>query len=131
MLESVQRHWTKQVFGMHTMGYEERLRALDQYSIQGRLLRADLIYYWKVFHGKCAVVPTDLFTLSEHCVTRGHRFKVELPRTQTDFRKRSLSVRCIMAWNRLPEEVVSTSDLSVFKSRLADCLGDALYRYHH
>ena len=131
MLEAVQRHWTKQIVGMRTMEYGERLKTLNQYSVQGRLLRADLIFYWKIFHGKCAVTPTDLFTLSENGVTRGHRFKVELPRTQTDIRKRSLSVRCITAWNNLPEEVVLVSDLSTFKSKLAGCLGEALYSYHH
>ena len=76
MLESVQRLWTKQVIGLHDMEYGARLRALNQYSVLGRLLRADLIYYWTVFNGKCAVAPSDLFTQAEYRGTRGHRFKI-------------------------------------------------------
>ena len=130
ILESVQRLWTKQVIGLKDMDYGARLRALKQYSVRGRLLRADMIYYWKVFHGKCALAPGDLFKQAEYQGTRGHRFKIELPRTRTDVRKRSFAVRGIATWNQLPDNVVATRDLSSFKKRLAECLGDALYRFH-
>ena len=130
ILESVQRLWTKQVIGLKDMDYGARLRALKQYSVRGRLLRADMIYYWKVFHGKCALTPGDLFKQAEYQGTRGHRFKIELPRTRTDVRKRSFAVRGIATWNQLPDNVVATRDLSSFKKKLAECLGDALYRFH-
>ena len=130
ILESVQRLWTKQVIGLKDMDYGARLRALKQYSVRGRLLRADMIYYWKVFHGKCALAPGDLFKQAEYQGTRGHRYKIELPRTRTDVRKRSFAVRGIATWNQLPDNVVATRDLSSFKKRLAECLGDALYRFH-
>lgn len=61
ILESVQRRWTKRILGMSNLDYQCRLRALDLYSVQGRLLRADIIQCWKVFHGKCSVSPTDIF----------------------------------------------------------------------
>ena len=32
--------------------------------------------------------------------------------------------------NQLPDNVVATRDLSSFKKKLAECLGDALYRFH-
>lgn len=130
VLESVQRFWSKHVLGLQEKDYGTRLKALNQFSVQGRLIRADLIYYWKVFHGKCAVKPDDLFTLAEHGGTRGHRYKVKLPSIQTDIRKRSFAVRCITAWNRLPDDVVSTTDVSQFKAKLADRLGETLFMYH-
>ena len=49
VLESVQRRWTKRVDGLANLDYESRLRALNQYYVQGRLLRADLVQYWKIF----------------------------------------------------------------------------------
>ena len=118
------------MLGLRDIDYDARLKALNQYSIRGRLLRADLIYCWKMFHGKCAMAPADIFTVTGYGVTRGHRYKVDLPRTQTDIRKRSFGVRCVTTWNQLPDCVVSMKDLSAFKARLADCLGDNLFRYH-
>ena len=52
LLESVQRRWTKRIDGLRSLSYDDRLRALNLYSAQGRLLRADLIQYWKIFNGK-------------------------------------------------------------------------------
>ena len=40
LLESVQRRWTKEITGLAALPYSERLRALELYSVHGRLLRA-------------------------------------------------------------------------------------------
>ena len=55
LLESVQRRWTKQIESLEGLEYGDRLRALNLYSLQGRLIRADLIRYWKIFNGKSFV----------------------------------------------------------------------------
>ena len=129
VLESVQRRWTKRVHNMSNRDYGARLRALGQYLIRGRLLRADVIQCWKLFHGKCAVEPTDLFTLAPRIGTRGHKFKVNHIRAQTDVHKRSFSVRCAELWNSLPDRVVSEDNLQTFKLMLNDALGEALFEY--
>ena len=105
-LESVQRRWTKHIAGLSSLDYRSRLSSLNLYSIQGRLLRADMIQYWKVFHDKCAVSPADLFTLPPQLGMRGHCFKIFHSRSQTDVRRRSFSVRGVRLWNSLPEHVV-------------------------
>ena len=128
-LESVQRRWTKRIEGMSSLDYQCRLRTLNLYSVQGRLLRADMIQCWKMFQGKCAVTPTELFTLAPESGTRGHRFKVCHPRPHTDVRQRSFSVRCVRLWNSLPGHVVTETDFHTFKALLADALGDLLYEY--
>lgn len=129
MLESVQRRWTKRIEGMSLLDYGTRLRNLNLFSVSGRLLRADMLYCWKIFHGKCAVSPADLFVVSPCGGTRGHRFKVNHVRAQTDVRKRSFAVRCIKHWNRLPDSVVGEQNLSTFKRLLADALGDKLFDF--
>jgi hypothetical protein len=48
LMESVQRRWTKQVYGLSNMDCNTRLRALDLFSIWGRLLQAELVKYWKI-----------------------------------------------------------------------------------
>ena len=128
-LESVQRRWTKRVTGLSTLDYRSRLSSLNLFSVQGRLLRADMIKCWKMFHGKCAVNPTDIFTLAPQSGTRGHRFKLCHPRSHTDVRQRSFSVRCVGTWNTLPDHVVAETDFKTFKALLADALGNTLYNY--
>ena len=74
LLESVQRSWTRHIEGLSELSYADRLQVLDLYSVKGRLLRADLIKYWKIFHGECSIRPTDIFSMAPVLGTRGHRF---------------------------------------------------------
>ena len=101
---------------------------LNLYSVQGRLIRADLIQYWKIFNEKSHIVPTDLFQLAPQTGTRGHCFKIFLPTIHTDVRKRFFNVRCISTWNSLPQHVVTARSVSCFKKLLAEagasfCIG--------
>ena len=94
-LEAVQQRWTKQVEGIGDMVYGDRLSFLDLYSIRGRLLRADLIKCWKVFHGECSVSPTDIFVFPPVLnLTRGHRFKLGKVRCRLECRRRFFFFRC-------------------------------------
>ena len=72
LLERVQRKWTKQIAGLENLCYADRLKTLDLYSVQGRLLRADLIRYWKILNNKSCIHPVRLFTLLHLSRTRGH-----------------------------------------------------------
>lgn len=129
VLESVQRRWTKRVAGMSGLDYRTRLQSLNQFSVQGRLLRSDMIQCWKIFHGKCSITPDSLFTMAPPSGTRGHRFKVSHIRAATDVRKRAFAARCVRPWNALPDSVVSEGNLSVFKKNLANALGEKLFEY--
>ena len=79
LLENIQRRWTKCISGLETLSYGDRLKALNLHSVQGRLLRADLIQYWKVFNGKSCIMPTDLFVLPPQKRTQGHIHKIFFP----------------------------------------------------
>ena len=128
-LESVQRRWTKNVSGFDEYSYSRRLRELDLFSIKGRLIRADLIKVWKIFHGKSPIGPVDIFSLSPHVRTRGHPFKLSHERCRLDARQRFFSVRVVPLWNSLPEEVVLLDSLDLFKRGLRHFLGDLLFSY--
>ena len=92
LLESVQRRWTKYIDGMRDMKYGVRLRSFDLYSVKGRLLRADLIKYFKIFNGLSVIGPSDLFVLSPAVHTRDHRFKILKPHVSLESRRRFFSV---------------------------------------
>ena len=129
LLESVQRRWTKQVVGLQDYPYAQRLRQLNLFSVQGRLVRADLIKYWKIFHGHSPIVPSDFFTMSPATNTRGHRFKLLKPHASLECRRRFFCVRGIDAWNSLPEEVVCATTIESFKKGLHQNLGDTLFSF--
>lgn len=129
LLESVQRRWTKRIEGMSELPYSERLAALDLYSVKGRLLRADLIKCWAIFHNNSCIHPEDLFVLAPVTGTRGHRFKLAHSYSSLECRKRFFSLRCTNVWNSLPDSVVALESVNAFKAALHTTLGSLLFEY--
>ena len=76
LLDNVQRRWKKIIDGFGNLTYSERLKDRDLFSVEGRLLRADVIKCWKLFHSKCGICPEDIFVLARSGITRGHRSKI-------------------------------------------------------
>ena len=110
LLESVQRRWTREVAGIGHLSYQERLRTLKLYSIYGRLMRADLIKCWKVFHSEIDVGLQDLFTMSVEWRTCGHPLKVVLPRCELEL-WRFFQVCVVQRWNALSVQAVMKTSL--------------------
>ena len=73
--------------------YSRRLKDLDLFSVEGRLLRADLIKCWKIFCSKCGICPEVIFVLARSGIIRGHRFKLDHERFSLDFRRRLFALR--------------------------------------
>ena len=127
-LESVQRRWTKEVLGLEEMDYNSRLRDLGLYSVYGRMLRCDLLKLWKVFHAEVDVGLADIFERHSHASTRGHRFKLSVPRCRTEIRRRFLNVRSVDVWNGLPAGAVELDTLGRFKTCIDGNLIEIFYR---
>ena len=127
-LERVQRRWTRLIDGMEGLSYLERLKELDLFSVQGRLLRADMILTWKIFKGECAIDPAMLFVM-DRSARRGHSRKIFLPRSTREVRKRFFSVRVVQTWNSLSEDTVSAPTITQFKCLLYRDLGQQLFTY--
>ena len=64
IIEAIQRRWTKRVTGLGDMDYGQRLKSLRLFSIQGRLLKADLIYCWKILTGRSSTPSDTIFQLA-------------------------------------------------------------------
>ena len=128
-LEAVQRLWTRNVVGLRSMEYGDRLKELDLFSVKGRLLRADIIKCWKIFHGHSQVSPELLWDLGDDNRTRGHSYKIKTVRSQVDARTRFFTHRVVREWNSLPGWLVEEGSLEQFKKGLAATLGSRLYEY--
>ena len=130
LIESVQRRWTRSISDLSELSYGERLNRLDLFSMKGCLLRSDLIAVWKIFHNLSALQPQSLFVMETTHRTRGHSFKIHVPRSRLDLRKHFFSVRVIETWNRLSSETVEAETLGCFKSLLRRDLGQSLFDYY-
>jgi len=83
-----------------------------------RRLRADLILCYKILHSLVLLSSDDFFTIFRNRATRGHSYKLFLPESRVDCRKRFFAVRVVRVWNSLPDDVVSADSLPLFVGRL-------------
>ena len=109
--------------------YDERLEELNLFSIQGRLLRNDLILIWKIINNQCIIQFDSLFQLAPALGTRGHAYKMLRPHVRLECRRRFFSVRVIRTWNSLSEDTVLAESLTQFKCLLYRDLGQKLYEF--
>ena len=121
-IEKVQHRATKLVKGLKNKSYEERLQALGITSLEKRRIRGDLIQVFRIVRGFDKVEFEELFELDDgggH-VLRGHNWKLEVKRCRLQVRKCFFTQRIINVWNKLPEYVVESSSVVMFKKRFDD-----------
>ena len=118
-IEKVQRRANKLVKGLKNKSYEERLQALGITSLEKRRIR-DLIQVFRIVRSFDRVEFDELFELDDgggH-VLRGHNWKLKVKRCRLQVRKCFFTQRIINVWNKLPEYVVESSSIVMFKKRL-------------
>ena len=118
LLERVQKRATKMVNGLSNLSYGQRLKKLDMFSLRYRRLRGDLIETFKFVHGQDTGYMKDMFEFSNSNIVRGHKYKIKTKHSRTRLRQSFFSNRVTANWNRLPESIVSSSSLNVFKNRI-------------
>jgi len=118
-IESVQRAFTKRLKGLKLKSYNERLVSCNLPSLELRRLRNDLILCYKIIHKIIALDFNDFFEFEvSKFNTRGHKFKLRLPKCNNNLRKFFFSIRIIPVWNGLPDLIVNSSSVLVFKKLL-------------
>lgn len=119
LLENVQRSFTKRICGLYSVSYYERLYACNLEALELRRLKRDLFCTYKIVHNLSSLVFSDFFQLAPDVGTRGHHFKLYPKFARTTKVLNSFSYRVVNIWNSLPSEVVSSSNLNQFKSKLS------------
>ena len=118
-LESVQRAATKLVPSLRKLSYEDRLNRLGLTTLYQRRIRGDLIETYKILTGKVNVASDNFFRLHTNSHnTRGHSLKLSVQRSRLDVRKNFFSLRVVRIWNGLPQDVVNSTSVTMFKKRL-------------
>ena len=119
LLESIQRKFTKRIPGLRSLEYEERLNVLHLDTLECRRLQNDLVMCFKMLHGYVDCDYHDFFELSADGLQRHrHNQRLKVPKTRLDCRKYSFPCRVVSSFNSLPQEVIDSSSVSMFKKRL-------------
>ena len=117
-IEKVQRAFTKKLYGLCLLSYPERLRECKLPSLELRRLWSDLMLCFKI-HTFIDLNFDDFFELESSMYnTRGHIYKLRIPKVNNCIRKNFFSVRVLPVWNYLPSDVVTATSISVFKTKI-------------
>jgi hypothetical protein len=117
-IEKIQKRATKFIRDCKNLSYQERLATLQLPTLKYRRFRGDMIEVFKILNNfyDSEAVPTLVRNLDTR--TRGHSCKLSVQRCQYDIRKYSFCNRVVGMWNALPEHVVNSASLNVFKNGL-------------
>jgi len=117
-LESVQKRFTKRLYGLSNMSYDARLTFLKLESLKLRRHKSDLTMYYKIMHNLVDMNSNLFFSISNTNRTRGHSLKLLKPLCRTNSQLSSFCCRAINSWNCLPDDIVTSASLFTFKSKL-------------
>ena len=126
LLERVQHRFTRMVPGMKHLSYDTRLAQLGLWTLEERRHRADLLEVFRMYKGLSLTPFCQFFTLSPVNSTRGHSAKVLKHRCSLDLRRFFFSERVIDRWNSLPQSVIDSSSINVFKNGLNTMRRDSM-----
>ena len=118
LLNSVQRKFTKQLPGLSTFSYYERLQILQLQTLEHRRLQYDLQTFFNIVHGINCLESQDFFTMSSNSKTRGHPLRITVPIAKSNISRHFFSCRVVHPWNSLSSNLVVKPKPTNFKFRL-------------
>ena len=117
-IEAVQRSFTRNITGLSSCCYNDRLYNLHLELLEIRRLKCDLVTVYKLIHGYLGVCSDVFFEIFIDSNTRGHQYKIRKQYCSVNAFKYNFPNRCIDAWNSLPATVVNAATLHDFKRKL-------------
>ena len=113
-IEKVQKRATKLVKSISHLPYGERLKKLNLTTLYYRRQRADV---FRIIKGIDKLDIGNFFELNCR-PSRYNSLKLIKPRSLTSHKQFSFSHRVINNWNELPDSVVLSDNLNIFKRNL-------------
>ena len=127
LLEKVQRKFTRNVSGLNTKTYEDRLKELDLLTLENRRVYLDLMEVYKMIYGISKINRAEIFELvsdQDRRPTRGSECpnNIIIKRCSLDIRKNFFSTRVVRSWNELPTDLKMCKNMNMFKANLKNHL---------
>ena len=123
-VESVQRRATKMIYGLTNLPYQ--VKTLKLPSLVYRRRRGNMIQIFKILNDSLRIDKNQFFKIREGSRTRGHRNKIFKEHAIRVPRRNNLPQKSANDWNLLPEKVVNSPSVNIFKNRL-----DKYWLEHH
>lgn len=117
-LEIIQKRATKLIHACKDFSYKDRLSFLQLPTLKYRRFRGDMIEVYKILNGFYDTRLTPPLERNLDSRTRGNSFKLKVERCRYDVRKFSFCNRVINVWNSLPDYVVTSGSVNIFKNNL-------------
>ena len=117
-IENLQRRATRLVGSLRGLSYEERLRELKLPTTEYRRQRGRMIEIFKIINGMYDESAAGNLIQFIERNSRKHGQQLSIRRARLELRKKFFSVDGPKDWNELPEHVVSSESLDIFKTRL-------------
>jgi hypothetical protein len=117
-IEKIQKRATKLIGVVKKLSYKDRLIHLQLPTLKYRRFRGDMIEVFKILNGFYDGNVAPPLTRNLDTRNRGNSFKLKVERCNYDVRKFSFCNRVVNMWNSLPEHVVVSSSLNIFKNSL-------------
>jgi len=123
VVENIQRKCTKNIQGLSSKPYSERLKVLKLPTLAWRRKRSGLIFMFKIIRQTDTALVNSFFELSkdtrfEAMTTRGNIYKVTISGVHYNAVRNSFRFRLVKMWNSLPDDVVTANTLYQFTCRL-------------
>ena len=120
-IEDVQRRATKLIPEIKNKSYPERLKELKLPTLAYRRIRGHMIEVYKIItsiHDKRVTNNLLNFRNKETFNLRGNDYTLEQKRIYKPQCKHFFSNRVVTIWNTLPNNIVNSESLNIFKNRL-------------
>ena len=102
--------------------YQDRLNLMNIETLEIRRVKFDLTYLYKIFKNLVDIPFQDHFKghiASNHYNLRGHNLKLEKPSySGSSVRDTFFCERVISLWNHLPQNIVNSPNINLFKTEL-------------
>jgi len=120
MLENIQRKFVKNVTGLQSRAYEDRLHELGLASLEDRRHEIDMIQVFKIVKGCDDVKSDQWFKMAAGEGRRPTRaaaglYNLAAERSAHDYRRNTFSQRVVAGWNNLPNDLKAAASPAVFK----------------
>src|SRR5207244_12158224 len=127
-IERVQKRATKCVQGCRGLSYKDRLVYLQLPTLNYRRLRGSMLEVYKILNGFYSDIVAPVLPRNFDTRTRGNSLKLIVSHCKHDIRKFSFCNRVTHFWNKLPNTVVNSSSLNLFKNNLDKyCVNENFY----
>ena len=135
LAEKAQRSFTKKLckkLNIRFRDYEDRRKILKIESLEYRRLKIDLILVYKIINNLIDINIPNFFTLSQInniYSLRRHTLYLEKSNSNTPLRRNFFSNRIINTWNKLPNSIVTSETLPIFKNKITNFPLSSIYKF--